>query len=437
MQVSRLAIVTSLSIAVLGVEAVRADDPVAVAQVIPLCSDDVCDLVAPATGRVEVCFDDLVKPRRATDRPRFELSGGRATALVQRGARWCTQIDVGAEGTIVDGSRRRTLRFPEPDDGSTIEAFALDTTTDWKAIDGIGLGLQFDERAMSLKEPIDFLEGSEPVEPVAPPSAPGQPVEPIPPAGSPSAPHQAAKPTASGEPTPPTKPQPSAPIPSSAAVVVAPAALPDDRGFLDVVIVGTQGRYHCSGIMVAPDAVLTAAHCAPATEIAMGHRTAALFVRAAVTAVIVHPSLDAALLRLDRALPATVRARRRAGMSSPPRGTMRMVGFGVDDPRYPTSFGVKRRVDASVTSWGCDSGRARSSGCRVGAELVVADVGGRDTCAGDSGGPVLEIFDDSLRLVAITSRPTAGGGAVCGHGGVYVRVDVLDPWLTSLLEDRP
>lgn len=216
-----------------------------------------------------------------------------------------------------------------------------------------------------------------------------------------------------------------------------PSAPPDDRGFLDVVAIGAAGRYHCTGILVAPDFVLTAAHCTPAAEVALAFRIDAVAVRIAVTATWVHPALDAALLQLEQAPPAVVRPRRRAGMIAPPGGTVRMVGFGVIDVRQPATFGVKRRVDAPVTGWGCDPGRAMSVGCMVGAELVVTGVGGRDTCIGDSGGPVLELFADTLRLIAITSRPVSHGGAPCGRGGVYVRVDALDAWLTPLLERTP
>jgi len=210
--------------------------------------------------------------------------------------------------------------------------------------------------------------------------------------------------------------------------------LPDDRGFLDVVLVGHSDAYHCTGIMVAPDAVLTAGHCLPATEIAVAYRTDARFAHVHTTGAVRHPDLDAAVLRLEHPLPLAVRARRHAPDDDAPIGALRMVGFGVDDVRHPSSFGVKRRVDATVTGWGCDRSRARSAGCRPDAELLLTAVGGGDTCFGDSGGPVLEAHDGAYRLVAITSRPTASGASLCGHGGIYVRVDVLDAWLNSNLE---
>ncbi len=213
------------------------------------------------------------------------------------------------------------------------------------------------------------------------------------------------------------------------------AANPDDVGFADVVLVGSDRRYHCTGVLVAVDAVLTAAHCVPANQIAIGHRLGAMVAHVGIRSVDRHPFYDAALLHLARSVPLPIRPRR--GVHPPPEGVVRMIGFGVDDARHPTSFGVKRRVDATANGWGCDLARSRVTGCRANAELVLTAVGGGDTCYGDSGGPVLELVDGVYRLIAITSRPTASGGASCGRGGIYVRVDVLEPWLTSHLKDHP
>lgn len=215
-----------------------------------------------------------------------------------------------------------------------------------------------------------------------------------------------------------------------------PRQPPDDESFLDVVAIGDDAGYHCTGVLVAPDALLTAGHCLPATRVAIATALARPLLELPVRASHRHPELDAALVRLPRGLPLVVRARRRADQQRDPSGTMRLVGFGIDEPRTRAGFGIKRRVDAETTSWGCDGVRAKTTGCIPGAELVLAGVGGRDTCLGDSGGPVLELDGEDYRLIALTSRPVARGGAACGRGGIYVRVDALDPWLTPLLEER-
>lgn len=212
---------------------------------------------------------------------------------------------------------------------------------------------------------------------------------------------------------------------------------PDDREFLDVVLVGSTQSFHCTGVLVAPSAVLTAAHCAPAARVGFGHRATRLLATVAISDAIAHPQFDVALLRLARPVPLPIRPRRTAADRGAPAAMVRLVGFGVDDLRHPTSFGVKRRADVLASGWGCDRGRARTARCQPGAELLLTAVGGADTCRGDSGGPVLESTSAGYRLLAITSRSTASGGAACGRGGIYVRADVIDRWLTTLLEQSP
>ncbi len=67
--------------------------------------------------------------------------------------------------------------------------------------------------------------------------------------------------------------------------------------------------------------------------------------------------------------------------------------------------------------------------------------GGVDTCRGDSGGPLMELIGDGVgerrvcrwRVVGVTSRPVASARVVCGHGGIYTRVDRVRPWIDEQL----
>jgi secreted trypsin-like serine protease len=65
--------------------------------------------------------------------------------------------------------------------------------------------------------------------------------------------------------------------------------------------------------------------------------------------------------------------------------------------------------------------------------MVLVSPHGEDTCDGDSGGPVFEWDGTDWRIVAVTSRPIACARRRCGDGGVYVRVDRIERWLSGVV----
>jgi secreted trypsin-like serine protease len=94
-------------------------------------------------------------------------------------------------------------------------------------------------------------------------------------------------------------------------------------------------------------------------------------------------------------------------------------------------------VDVPIIGWQCDARRQADYGCDPAHEMVISRTAGRDTCDGDSGGPVFERIDGGWRLLAITSRPVAFSAVRCGDGGVYVRVDSLRSWIDEQLSRPP
>jgi secreted trypsin-like serine protease len=205
--------------------------------------------------------------------------------------------------------------------------------------------------------------------------------------------------------------------------------------FDDVVAVGRDHQFFCTGILIDPSAVLTAKHCLPVNEVLFGldisKPSDVIDVSASYPA---EDDQDAAILKLARAAQPAVRARRGQADSAPPLGTARLIGFGANEPSGHLGFGVKRFADVGMQGWGCDARRAAVIGCAPLDELVLSSPGGRDTCNGDSGGPVVERYRNTWRLLAITSRPVRNSTVACGAGGVYERVDRLQPFIDKVLK---
>lgn len=416
------------------------------------CADGTCTAwVFENAARVRVCADEASLRKTSADRarpPRLLTSEGKYIVLERDGARWCTTIDVNSTGAIITPSATFKVFVTAITPGAPTTLAR--TNAGWSSVADASMALK--ERmqlGLSRDTPIfggkrDALAKALGKEEVEPPSLGTMPRIVQRPQG-PAAGDEARAPKQSGAEDPEQSEAPTDKLakqptdrPSSGAQparrTYVPA--PDDRSFIDVVGVGDASGFHCSGILVEARAVLTAAHCLPATRIGIGNEVHQFLATLDVVDTVRHPTLDVALLRLAVDVPVPLRPLRTTHDDRPPRAVVRIVGFGVDEPRKQGGFGVKRRVDVAVERWGCDRERAVSAGCQRDAELVVAGVGGRDTCWGDSGGPVLEPTDTTYRLLAITSRPVARGGAACGRGGIYVRVDAFADWLQATREQR-
>lgn len=220
-------------------------------------------------------------------------------------------------------------------------------------------------------------------------------------------------------------------VPPMAIQAVLYKGIPD-HAFDDAVLVGNDTAWHCSGVALDEHTVLTAAHCLPATRMRTGD---GLDQQGTIFPVVdmaraPDPREDLALLRVTEKLPLGFKSRRLIKDTEAPTGVLRYVGFGVTGQN---AFGRKKVIDVPASGWGCDGSRVEATGCRPGFELVMAGSGGRDTCSGDSGGPVYELMADRVkcfwRLVAVTSRSVTGAVA-CGSGGIYTRVDQAETWIT-------
>jgi secreted trypsin-like serine protease len=187
-----------------------------------------------------------------------------------------------------------------------------------------------------------------------------------------------------------------------------------------ITIVGSRGNF-CSGALIAPDLVLTAAHCLHGnsdTKIVLydASRTPSL---RDVRRVALHPqfnpqgiaarraSADVALLQLAQPLAKPVAA---LGVPLEPIAagqSFGIAGIGVTRPGDGKSGGVVRAASLISTS---QPGRLQI-------RLIDPANGGLGACTGDSGGPVVQPQFGVAKIVGVVSWST-GPNNTAGCGGL-------------------
>lgn len=190
----------------------------------------------------------------------------------------------------------------------------------------------------------------------------------------------------------------------------------------------------CTGIVVAQDIVLTAAHCvAGAREVIIAYEENGSHTLQRVKTKALNPgyvrgsnvSIDLALLKLDTNLP---------GRFSP-------VALEADG--HPHSIGARRRVAGFGLATERDeasSGTLRSAGTvilpkiyprfmRIG-DQVDADLTDFAVCTGDSGGPVL---DGQVLVGVVYGREKFGNATRCGTTAQAVRIAPQRGWIDSVM----
>ena len=187
---------------------------------------------------------------------------------------------------------------------------------------------------------------------------------------------------------------------------------------------GQAGGFLCTGSVIAPTVVLTAAHCVSESETGPGatftvltspninrNGGGALAVREVHAnplwsakrlagghdqgiVVLAEPTALAALPINRTPLPSSLRGQ-----------AVRIVGYGLNDADAQSGAGVKRQAMTNLAA--------------IQANLIAVGDSRRGTCNGDSGGPAFMSLNGTETIVGTTSY----GNADCSDGGYDARVD--------------
>ena len=202
-----------------------------------------------------------------------------------------------------------------------------------------------------------------------------------------------------------------------------------ENGYPSAGVLIRDGEQHCSGVVIAPRWILTAAHCvvgSPPQFFGVGRKLDNLDDVVRLKQIYTHPDYDPetnlhdiSLIELEENISAPIAfVNRNLDTSAPIPSTL--VGYGTTDARGAIGNGRKRSVVVTFNEF---------SETQMGYDNL-----GGSACFGDSGGPAYLQRPDGAEVVA---GVTSYGDRNCAEFGVYVRVDAYLEAIENLTGPLP